>query len=121
MLQERPHHLDLGERTEKAALEHYLASGLKLVVQNYRLKCGELDLVLEDPHSRELVVVEVRARTPGRAWETAAESLTRAKLRRIRNAARIFLLDYRGGMGALRFDLAEWNGSLRIHRNFWWY
>lgn len=82
---------------------------------------AELDLVLEDPVRSELVVVEVRARTPGRAWETAAESLSPAKLRRLRNATQLFLLDYRGPMKSLRFDLAEWDGLLKIHRNFWWY
>ena len=92
-----------------------------MLARNYQVKCGELDLVFEDLERRELVVVEVRARTAGRAWETAAESLSPGKLRRLRNATELFLLDYRGTMNSLRFDLAEWDGSLRIHRNFWWY
>lgn len=111
----------LGDAAEQAAFEYYCRAGARLLARNYRVKCGELDLVLEDLGRRELVVVEVRARTCGRAWETAAESLSPAKLRRLRNATQLFLLDYRGPMESLRFDLAEWDGSLRIHRNFWWY
>ena len=117
-----------GDLAEQAALEAYLASGVRLLARNFRVKCGELDLVFEeiDPESGipELVIVEVRGRVPGAAWETPAESLTRAKLAKIRNASELFLRDHArpGGWSSVRFDLAAWDGhAIRIHRNFWWY
>ena len=117
----------LGNTAEQAAYDHYSREGARLIARNYNVNCGELDLVFEDLASAELVVVEVRARTPGLAWETPAESLTPAKLRRIRNATELFLLEYRGTLSSLRFDLAAWDATrpeglrLEILRNFWWY
>lgn len=116
----------IGDHAEELALEAYLREGAHLLARNYRVKCGELDLVLEDPATGELVIVEVRARDPLRAWESPAESLTPGKLRRIRNAASIFLLECarerRQEFPGIRFDLAAWDGSrLEIHRDFWWY
>jgi putative endonuclease len=123
-----------GNRAEQAALDTYLASGARLLARNYRVKCGELDLVLEErPSGRgalerealaELVIVEVRGRVPGAAWETPAESLTPSKLAKIRAASELFLRDhaFSGGWHSVRFDLAAWDGSaIQIHRNFWWY
>jgi len=115
----------IGDQAEALALEAYLRRDARLLARNFRVKCGELDLVLEEsnPEGRlELVIVEVRARDPSRAWETPAESLTPQKLRRIRNASALFLRDYDGPARDVRFDLASWDGeSLRIHPNFWWY
>ena len=37
-----------GDRAEQAALDLYLASGARLIERNFRVKCGELDLILED-------------------------------------------------------------------------
>ena len=110
-----------GDLIEAKALEHYLARGYELLAKNFRLKCGELDLVLRDP-SNVLVVVEVRSRTAQRSWETPEQSLSAKKLERIRKTTELFLRQYRGRFSGLRFDLAAWSGSqLEIYPNFWWY
>lgn len=127
-----------GDQAEEKALQAYLSQGASLLCKNYRVKSGEIDLVFEESihktpertqnrQNRELVIVEVRCRTSGLAWETPAESLSPSKLARLRRATSCFLLDsqwkaHAPYWGSLRFDLAAWDGlSLKIHRNFWWY
>ncbi len=113
-----------GEGAENLAAAEYERAGARVIARNYRVKCGELDLVVEEPRGAEvtLAFVEVRARTESASWETPAESLTPAKLRKLKNAAGFFLAAYRGPATSVRFDLASFDGSgLRIHKNFWWY
>ena len=128
-----------GDQAEQKALQAYLDRGARLLSRNYRVKAGELDLVFEEraieaPQkqpsgqlSGQLVIVEVRARTSGRAWETPAESLTPTKLASIRRATSCLLVDPQWRdraphWASIRFDLAAWDGSrLQIHPNFWWY
>ncbi len=117
-----------GKAAEDLALRAYLAWGAALLCRNYRVKCGELDLILEEPGldgARGLVIVEVRGRRLDRAWESPAESLSQAKLSRIRNATSVFLFQDAGDCSrwsSIRFDLAAWDGErLQIYPNFWWY
>jgi len=113
-----------GEGAEQLAATEYERAGARVLARNYRVKCGELDLVVEesDASGVTLAFVEVRARVESASWETPAESLTPAKLRKLRNAASVFLAAYRGGATSVRFDLASFDGrGLRIHKNFWWY
>jgi len=113
-----------GKEGEELACEAYLKAGARLLARNYQVKCGELDLIVEEDSGTglTLVFVEVRSRDPSSSWETPAESLTPVKLRRIRNAASEFLMRYEGGALQVRFDLASWNlTGLQIWKNFWWY
>jgi putative endonuclease len=41
-------HLQRGENTEQLACKHLQANGLKLLHQNYRLRTGEIDLIMRD-------------------------------------------------------------------------
>jgi putative endonuclease len=77
-----------GQYWEERALEHLVGHGLKLVEANYQCKCGEIDLILRDGDA--LVFVEVRQRE-GFSHGGAAASITRAKARRIVNAAQTYL------------------------------
>jgi len=113
-----------GRSAEDLAAEAYERAGSRILARNYRLKCGEIDIVVEEPggSGTTLVFVEVRARCRRASWETPAESLTFPKLQRLRKAAAHFLAGYRGPAVGVRFDLASWDFSeLRIERNFWWY
>ena len=120
-----------GKKAEDLACESYLSAGARLLVRNYRLRCGEVDLIFEEPAtegphfslgSPTLVFVEVRARSPECSWESPEESLSASKLRRLRLTAEHFLSHYRGPAKSIRFDLASWNlKDIRIFKNFWWY
>lgn len=93
-----------GQAGEQRAFDYLTARGLAPVARNYRIKAGEIDLILRD--GATLVFVEVRCRTSG-AFGGAAASVTRAKRLRIRRAAQAFLLAHFGAAHwpAVRFDV----------------
>lgn len=85
---------DAGERpgrhwAEELAERALLAKGYTLLQRNYRLRGGEIDLVLRAPDST-VVFVEVRQRR-GSAYGGAAGSISLAKQRRVRRAAGHYL------------------------------
>jgi putative endonuclease len=59
-----------------------------LLEQNFRQKCGELDLVFQD--GKAIVFVEVRYRSSNR-WGDGLASVTKAKQRRLIRAASSWL------------------------------
>jgi putative endonuclease len=83
-----------GQRAEDLALRHLERAGLELVTRNYRCRAGELDLVMLEPATRTLVIVEVRSRGR-RDFGDAASTIGYAKQRRIVLAARHLLLTRR--------------------------
>ncbi|MDR3287995.1 MAG: YraN family protein [Peptococcaceae bacterium] len=94
----------LGRAGEDYAAQLVARSGLKIIERNYRCPRGEMDLIALDKE-RTLVFVEVRTRSSGRAgW--GEESVTAAKMKRMRLIANYYLLDrgYRD-WPPLRFDL----------------
>lgn len=86
---------DRGDAGERRALDHLVRHGLRLVARNYRVAAGprarggEVDLIVRD-RDGTLVFVEVRVRR-SRGHGGAAASITAAKQRRVRLAARHFL------------------------------
>jgi putative endonuclease len=80
---------DAGLFWEAAAAEFLRTQGLEILIERYRCRLGELDLVcLEGP---TLVIVEVRARASS-ARVDAAESVDLHKRRRIIRATRHLLM-----------------------------
>lgn len=79
---------DDGKRWEAAAESFLRREGLKTLKRNYRCRLGEIDLVMRDGAS--LVFVEVRFRQCA-GHGSGAESVTRAKQRRLARAAGVFL------------------------------
>jgi putative endonuclease len=80
--------MNRGAAAEALAASYLSARGLTIVHRNYRCRGGEIDLIARD--GEILVFVEVRLRR-NRAFGTAAESITAAKRRRLRLAARHYL------------------------------
>jgi len=79
---------DDGRRWEAAAESFLRREGLSTLERNYRCRLGEIDLVMRDGAS--LVFVEVRFRQRA-GHGSGAESVTRAKQRRLARAAAVFL------------------------------
>lgn len=94
----------LGPAGESAARAWLEARGLRAIASGVRTRFGELDLVLEEPATGTIVVVEVKARA-GRGFGAGAEAVTRLKALRMGRAALDFLA--RSGLGErpLRFDV----------------
>jgi putative endonuclease len=87
---------------ERRARDHLEAQGYTLLAENYARPGGEIDLVMEQ--GGVTVFVEVRQRGSAR-FGSAAESLTPAKLARLRRTALAFLVERHGHDDVpVRFD-----------------
>jgi putative endonuclease len=100
----------IGFAAEQVELDYLLSRGLRLVTRNFRVRVGELDLVMTD--GDQLVFVEVRQRASDR-FGGAAASVTPSKQRRVRRAAQAFLSSARGAGAwpAFRFDVVAIEGA----------
>ena len=84
----RNRHIQLGNQAEKQACQYLQANGLSLLETNFRSRCGEIDLIMQQGNT--LVFVEVRYRKHS-LYGGALESITTAKQNKIRRTAEIFL------------------------------
>ena len=94
----------LGLHAENAAAAFLQAQGARILLRNYRCRCGELDIVAQLGET-EIAIVEVRTRSSN-AYGGAAQSVDAGKRQRlIRAAAR--LLQQRRDLARLRvrFDV----------------
>jgi putative endonuclease len=91
-----------GDAAEDAALAFLRRQGLQLEVRNYRIKGGEIDLIMR--HAQTVVFVEVRARNRA-DFGGAAASVTTSKQQRIIKAAAHYLQQRKGATPACRFDV----------------
>ena len=93
----------LGSDGEDAVARWYEARGYEVVSRNWRVREGELDLVLR--RGRTLVFCEVKTRR-GDAFGTPFEAVTITKQRRLRTLAMRWLSEHQVRAGELRFDVA---------------
>ena len=114
---------EIGKEHERLAEEFLLSAGNRvLVTRNYRLRAGEIDLILEETRSRgriELVFVEVRVRTAA-SWQDGVESVDFRKRRKLIRTIRQFLAHYRGRAQTLRADILAWDGQAWTHLQDAW-
>ena len=96
-----------GRLWESRAAEYLERHGLEILVHGYRCRLGEIDLVCRD--ARQLVIVEVRARSSG-ALCSAIDSIDAHKRRRIVQATRHLLMRNAGWHTAtIRFDVVAFD------------
>jgi putative endonuclease len=98
----------LGTHGEDAVARWYEARGYTVASRNWRVREGELDLVLQ--RGQTLVFCEVKTRR-GDAFGTPFEAVTVAKRRRLRTLAIRWLAEHRVRARELRFDVA----AVRMH------
>ncbi|NLL48943.1 MAG: YraN family protein [Firmicutes bacterium] len=91
--------MNLGERL---AREYLVAQGLEFITANFRLRLGEIDLIMRD--GEFLVFVEVKYRTSDR-YGTSVEQVTPAKRRKIKLVAQAYLQRYPALGAFVRFDV----------------
>lgn len=92
---------DLGLQGEDLALEYLKGQGCRLLDRNYRLKSGEIDLVVMDRGC--LCFVEVKAR---RAYDVPQEAVSAVKQRKLTRVAQVYLKDkYKSVDVRCRFDV----------------
>jgi putative endonuclease len=100
----RAPHLQRGADGEEAAAAWYRARGYRVLARNWRCREGELDLIVALGGS--VVFCEVKARGSTR-FGVPAEAVTRAKQRRIRGLAVLWLREAAPFTpSTVRFDVA---------------
>lgn len=102
-------HNELGKKGEKAAANFLLNEGYKVVIQNWIMNRHEIDIIAED--DEYIVFVEVKTRT-SRQWGNPEDFIGRAKIKRIVEAADLYLQLHDIDKPA-RFDIISsvWNGQ----------
>ncbi len=93
---------EIGRFGEEAARQALLRDGYAILEQNYRLACGEIDLIAQK--DAVICFVEVKART-GASREKPIDAVDYRKRQRIVNTAAQYLRSHRGH--PIRFDVME--------------
>lgn len=97
--------MEVGRLGEDLAVEHLQANGLRVVMRNWRCALGELDVVAAEQTARGTIGVfcEVKTRT-GLGYGGPLESITYAKVRRLRSLAAEWLSLHRWRPDDIRLD-----------------
>ena len=91
-----------GNLGERAAEKYLRDAGMGIVDRGYRFRGGEIDLIVRD--GTELVFVEVKTRT-SQEFGNPAEAVTRAKRRKLLQAASSYLQSRGMMQHPCRFDV----------------
>lgn len=102
-------HKKIGNEAELHALKYLEQNGLKLVVQNFSSRFGEIDLVMHDGDS--YVFVEVKVRKSG--INSSIESITYSKQQKLVKTAQYFLMKLGRDVNC-RFDAVVLAGNRQI-------
>lgn len=94
----------VGDAGENAVADWYRAAGFVIVARNWRVREGEIDLIVR--RGRVLVFCEVKTRRSD-AFGVPAEAVTFRKQSRIRKLASQWLATNDGDAGEVRFDVAS--------------
>lgn len=102
-----------GNLAEDRALGFLKKKGLQLISRNFKIRSGEIDLIMRDDSNPDstLVFVEVRYRI-GNNYGSPAESITKSKVSRILRTAEYYLLQNpQFSDWACRFDVVSMTGN----------
>jgi len=94
----------VGQAGEDAVAACYAAAGYTVLDRNWRVREGELDLVVRD--GRTIAFCEVKTRR-GDAFGLPIEAVTARKRQRLRLLAGRWLDEHEGRARSLRFDVAS--------------
>ncbi len=107
-----------GIAAERAAARFLCAQGARVLLRNYRCRCGELDIVARC--GEELAVVEVRSRASMRFGGAAASVDSRKRRRMLRAAARLLQERPEWAQMRIRFDVLAVTGPLTDQPRIEW-
>ena len=94
----------VGQSGEDAAAAWYAAGGYRVLDRNWRVREGEIDLVVRNAST--IAFCEVKTRR-GDAFGLPAEAVTFRKQQRLRLLAGRWLAEHGSSGASLRFDVAE--------------
>ncbi|MBR6402108.1 MAG: YraN family protein [Eubacterium sp.] len=104
----------VGKSWERNAAEYLRRKGYTILFMNYRTRFAEIDIIAQDRD--ELVFIEVKYRYNEQKG-TPLEAVTSGKQKRIRNAARYFLMEHNYDIENtfIRFDVVGVEGDKTEH------
>lgn len=94
--------MNMGRKAEQLAREFLVSQGLQFMEANFRLRFGEIDLIMRDQDT--LVFIEVKYRSSDR-FGTSLEQVTPRKIQKIRLVAQAYLQRYAQEIPYVRFDV----------------
>jgi putative endonuclease len=100
-------HLELGSQGELAVSKHLQREGFKILAQNFRLRCGEIDLIAQ----RDEVICFVEIKTRTTEHFATSQVVTKSKQLKIIKTAQYYALKNRITNKVLRFDVAIVTGT----------
>lgn len=86
------------------AAEYLICNGYSIQIRNFRTRCGEIDIIAKD--GEYLVFIEVKTRTSVR-FGAPREAVDYHKQNRIKNIAKLYLLQKKFFDKPVRFDVVE--------------
>ncbi|MBJ7553326.1 YraN family protein [Marinomonas spartinae] len=105
-----------GDKAEQCAEAFLTKKGLKFIARNYHCRGGEIDLIFLDKTTYVFVEVRYRANS---THGTAAESLSEAKLRKVRLAASYWLHKHHQDTSGCRFDAVLFDEKIDYQHLTW--
>lgn len=96
-------HNTLGQAGEQAACEFLIARGYTVRETNWRVGKLEIDIIAQEPAANRLHIVEVKTRSSVEHFDPM-ESITRAKIRNLVNAANGYIQYYQLRM-SIQYDV----------------
>jgi len=107
----------LGQKTENLAKEYLIKQGMTFLLANYRLKFGEIDLIMLDKDV--IAFIEVKYRKDNNFME-AFESVNYTKQKKLKRTALYFLqANYKYQNHICRFDVITLCGSMGNLKFHW--
>lgn len=95
-------HLLIGQNGEQAVAKYLEQQGFSIVAQNYRQRCGEIDIIAQQ--GELLCFVEIKTRTTEHF--PISQVVTKAKQQKIIKTAKWYILTNKVNNKILRFDVA---------------
>ncbi len=95
---------ETGRQGEELAVQHLTRQGYRIIARNFRVSCGEVDIIAQD--NGVLVFIEVKTRT-GSGFGSPAESVTFRKRQQISKTALVYLGQHKLTDSPARFDVVS--------------
>lgn len=105
-----------GKKAELKAESFLRAQGLYFVERNFFCRIGEIDLIFLDNNTYVFIEVRFRANS---THGSAAESLSKAKLKKVRNSASLWLQKNNKQHHPSRFDAVLFDGKIETSHLTW--
>ena len=97
----------IGQRGEQAVEKYLYKKGFSILERNYRERCGEIDLIVQNKET--LCFVEIKTRTT--KYFATSEVVTTSKQKKIIKTANLYILKKNIVNKVLRFDIAVVTGE----------